>query len=142
MISKFCSLPIKVGGSRLVCKSATECKNCIHFTNPSDAFTLKYARCKLNPIPEKGEYEFASIQRKYYCIDGAYYEHEPKALVRLMNQHGGTLAHTVDCVVFATKLTGLFFIWLLAFGLLSAHASAPALAASCGGTLRDGLFLL
>jgi hypothetical protein len=80
------------------------CKNCKYFMNNDFPISLKYGQCKLSnkvtpeiidPIdgkitPSKNDYNYASIYRKYDCIDGKFYEHEPDAFQRFLNQQTGT----------------------------------------------------
>ena len=80
------------------------CKNCKYFINNDFPVSLKYGKCKLSnqvkpeiidPIdgkitPSNNEYGYASIYRKYDCIDGKFYELEPNAFQRFSNQQAGT----------------------------------------------------
>lgn len=101
-----------VTGSASTCKAVTckavtckaFCKNCKYFKNDFP-ITLNYGKCQLSKtvtpeivdpvsgriIPEKYEYGFASIYRKYECIDAKFYEHEPNLFKRLLNQHKSTM---------------------------------------------------
>jgi hypothetical protein len=80
------------------------CKNCKYFKNDSPLL-LNYGKCQLSKsvtpnfidpitghqIPETNKYGYASIYRKYECIDAKFYEYEPNLFKRLLNQHKGTM---------------------------------------------------
>ena len=88
------------------------CKNCKYFKNDFP-ITLNYGKCQLSKtvtpefidpisgrlIPEKNEYGFASIYRKYDCIDAKFYEYEPSVPKRLLNQHLSTMVVITSFII-------------------------------------------
>ena len=103
------------------------CKNCKYFTNPTNILTLKYGKCKLSPtvVPETIDpvdgkitpalysYNYASIQRKYHCIDAKFYEHEPNAFNRFKNQHTGTMVYALGALIYVSFIMVLSFILIV-----------------------------
>lgn len=113
-----------VTGSASTCKAVTGsafCKNCKYFKNDFP-ITLNYGKCKLSKtvtpeiidpvsgrkIPEKYEYGFASIYRKYECIDAKFYEYEPSSLKRLINQQSGTMISLIALITYFAIMTLLY----------------------------------
>ena len=89
------------------------CKNCKYFKNDIPII-LNYGKCQLSkkttpeiidPIsghkqPEKHEYGYASIYRNYECKDAKFYEYEPSAINRFINQHFGTTIVIVTLITY------------------------------------------
>jgi hypothetical protein len=56
------------------------------------------------------DYQYASIQRKYHCIDAKFYEHEPDAFNRFKNQHSGTMVYALGALIYVSFIMALSFI--------------------------------